>query len=88
MPDNDVHYEDDLDTSWMPDTCGGDIYGDSPYPYMDFMGNDEDMVYDASQLDPRLLGEIMRQMKMDPRFQHLWQHLDGGKKVFWILWKK
>ncbi|XP_073847519.1 uncharacterized protein [Musca autumnalis] len=78
LADVEAHYDDDIDANWMPDSCGGDVYSDNPYPYMDFMGNEEDMSYDASQIDPRLLKEIIRQMKEDPRFEHLWKHLDDA----------
>uniref|UniRef100_A0A1I8P4F4 Uncharacterized protein n=1 Tax=Stomoxys calcitrans TaxID=35570 RepID=A0A1I8P4F4_STOCA len=73
LADADQQYEDAFDSDWMPDSCG---VGGGGHPFSEYMGNnDEEMVYDLSQLDPRLLREILQQMKYDPRFEHLWEHL-------------
>lgn len=83
LADMEEHYEDDLDSEWMPNSCGGDVgFG---YPYSDFMNYDEDAVYDFSQIDPSLLREILHQMKYDPRFEHLLDHLNEGNSVFFFF---
>lgn len=70
----------------MYDECGygggdGLVAIDDGYnPYGDYRGNAfADNDYDMSQIDPNILREIVTQMKNDPRFEHLWEHLNEGK---------